>query len=149
MDYLRGARLTIQFGKPDPAVVEALRSIQAGLTGLRSDLAGQALRLARIEQKLDAVTSLENTEMLNVTALTEAVTRETAVDDSILELVKRIAANEAALAQQLKDALASGDLAALAAVQEAIDASAVTMKANADRIAAAVIANTPAAVTPA
>jgi hypothetical protein len=111
-----------------------------------SQILNHTAALARIEQKLDAVTAMETKEMLNLDALTSAVARETSVDDSILVLVKTLADNQAALAKQLAEALANNDPAAIAAAQKAIDDSAVAMTANADRISKAVTDNTPAAV---
>lgn len=100
--------------------------------------------LARIEQKLDAIIQKEERIMLNVAALLLAVQRETAVDLSILTLVKTMAASQADLAKQLAEAIAANDPIAIAAVQKAIDDSAIAINANADTLAAAVVENTPA-----
>ena len=114
------------------------------LTGLASENAA----LARIEQKLDAASLLENHLMINVSALTAAVARETTVGESVLALLTSMAAAQVELARQLAEAIAANDPVALAAVQKAIDDSATQMTTHADAIVAAVQANTNPPVQP-
>lgn len=111
------------------------------------------------QQKLDAVLSrigvLETQgQHLMVTladikaqsdALVANIAAESTVDDSIIELLNGIAATNAALKQQLADAIASGDPAALQAVLDALTAANAATDANKAKIVAAVTANTPAA----
>lgn len=70
-------------------------------------------------------------EMATMTELQAAVARVTDAEDAVLALL-------AGIAQQLRDAQASGDPAAIAAVIATLDS-------NAARLAEAVVANTPAA----
>mgnify|MGYP001609986821 CR=1 FL=1 len=70
------------------------------------------------------------TIMATMADLTAAVARETDAEDSVLKLLEGIS-------QQLKDAKASGDPAALDAAIAAIDT-------NTAKLGAAVVANTPA-----
>ncbi len=105
----------------------------------------QGAQLNRIENLLNAVLRLENTEMISTQALTDATARETTAVASVLTMVKGIAANQADLAKQLALAIAANDPTAIAAVQKAIDDSATQISANADALAAAVVQNTPAA----
>jgi len=84
-------------------------------------------QMARIERKQEAL-------MATMNDLRAAVARNTSVDESVLTLL-------AGISQQLKDAQASGDPAALQEVINQLDA-------NTDRMAAAVTANTPTPMTP-
>lgn len=72
---------------------------------------------------------------IDVTKLKAAVAKLTTVEESVLALITKIADNQKALAQQLADAIAANDPAAIQAAQTAID--------EADALAAAVQANTP------
>ncbi len=79
-------------------------------------------------------------------ALVDQVAKNTTVIGSASILIQGFAASQAALAQQLKDAIAANDPVALAAAQKAIDDSASLLAASDDELSAAVAANTPAAV---
>ena len=71
-----------------------------------------------------------------------AIAAETAIDQSILNLVTADSALIASLRQQLADALASGNPAAIQAVLDSMDGAVATINANAKAIADAVTANT-------
>jgi hypothetical protein len=86
---------------------------------------------------------------IDVSALIAEVQRETSVEKGALKVIQTMASTQASLSQQLADAIAANDPAKLAAVQAAIDQSVQTMKANDDELAAAIVANTPAATPPA
>ena len=80
---------------------------------------------------LNKILKKENQIMATIQELTSAVDRNTAVDDSVITLLEGIV-------QQLKDAQASNDPAA-------IDALITKLDANTKKMADAVTANTPAA----
>src|SRR6185312_544810 len=104
------------------------------LADIRSDI--QALRretMATLKQMQDAVNELK-TDVAN----------ETSVDQSVLTLLQGQAAELAAIKQQLADAVASGDPAAIQASIDDLTNLHTTMTANAASLAAAVTANTPA-----
>lgn len=88
-------------------------------------------RLDTIISLLSNIINKENTLMATLQNVTDAVAAESTVDDSIITLLNGIV-------QQLKDAQASGDPAALDAVVAGI-------QANTAKIQSAVTANTPAA----
>ena len=89
--------------------------------------------MATLKQMQDAVNELK-TDVAN----------ETAVDQSVLTLLQGQAAELAAIKQQLADAVASGDSAAIQASIDDLTNLHTTMTANAASLAAAVTANTPA-----
>ena len=101
--------------------------------------------LKDIQAKLSTLIAQENSQMIDTSKLVAEVANETTVEQSVLTLVSNMAANEAALSQQLASAIAANDPVALAAVQTAIDSSVATLQANDSALAAAVTANTPAA----
>lgn len=143
MPTLNFGSLSVTLTVGGSPAVEAWLKSQTSITNTTLTSILAALNL--LGQKTDAVITLEKTEMINVQALTDAVTRETSVDDSIIALLQNLATNQTALSAQLAAALAANDPVAIAAAQKAIDDSATAMTANSDRIAAAVVANTPAA----
>ena len=120
-------------------------ALQALAASALQALQTNSATLARIEQKLDALTQQETNMAFNTTALTAATARETTLTQSVLTMVQGMAANEASLAQQLATAIAANDPGAIAAAQKAIDDSATAINASADAFATAVLANTPAA----
>lgn len=86
---------------------------------------------------------------VNLGPLTQAVTDESTVDDSIIALINNLQTlNKAAVAKAIADTTAS-DAAATAAdtaaAQAAIDSVTAAAVSNHDKVAAAVTANTPAA----
>jgi chromosome segregation ATPase len=85
------------------------------------------------KKSISLLTKKINTIMTALDSLQAAVERDTAVDTSAIALIKGIA-------DQLK--AAQGDPAAIAALTD-------KLTANADALAAAVAANTPATTTPA
>ena len=87
--------------------------------------------------------------MLNVSALTSSVANNTSVIGSALALIQGFKASQEALSKQLADAIASGDPAALAAAQQAIDDGVAQLTQSDNDLAAAVAQNTPAATSPA
>jgi hypothetical protein len=99
-----------------------------------------SLRVGRLEADNVTTKLQESQTMLNTTALIASVQRITDVQKGAAATLKALAANQVALAQQLKDAIASGDPAALAAAQAAIDDSATTLNSDADDLAAAIAA---------
>jgi chromosome segregation ATPase len=117
-------------------------------TQVEAQLADIQARLARIEAGQQTIAKQENSMALNVSTLTAAVAKLNDAEASALKLIQMIAVNQQALAQQLKDAIAANDPAALAAVQQAIDDSAAQVLADADALSAAVVANTPAGPQP-
>jgi len=95
---------------------------------------GEALQDFQVDleealDKLDLIIINQEKLMATIAQLQEAVTRNTTVEDSLLTLLQGIV-------QQLKDAIASGDPAALDAVVAQIDAST-------QKLTDAVVANTP------
>ncbi len=111
-----------------------------------------AKRLDDLFTLLGALPAQETTLMTTVkdindkvAALQVSVANETAVDASVLTLLGGLTASVAGLKQQLADAIAASDPAALQAVVDALGALATTTDANAAGLAAAVKANTPAA----
>jgi ABC-type transporter Mla subunit MlaD len=88
-------------------------------------------RLDKIIRLLDKQIHKENSLMATIQNVVDAVTAQSTVDDSIVVLLNGIV-------QQLKDAQASGDPAALDAVVSSI-------QSNTKKISDAVTANTPVA----
>jgi len=89
--------------------------------------------MATLKQMQDAVNELK-TDVAN----------ETAVDQSVLVLLQGQASELAAIKQQLADAVASGDPAAIQSSIDDLTNLHTTMTANAASLAAAVAANTVA-----
>jgi hypothetical protein len=97
----------------------------------------QDRKFNRLIERLDTIIELLQKEyklMATVQDLTAQVAAESTIDDSIIALLNGIVA-------QLSAAQASGDPAALDVVLAGI-------KANSDKISAAVVANTPVVVVP-
>lgn len=90
-----------------------------------------AERLCRIEEKLDIILDTQEIIMATMDDLKASVQKNTDAEASVITLLKGIS-------QQLKDAQAANDPAAIQAVIDQIDA-------NTAAAAAAVVANTPAA----
>ena len=94
--------------------------------------------LTRIEHKLDRLLALFKQETkimaVDISALTAEVANNTAVDGSIVQLVQNLAAQIAAIPPSTDPQ-----------TQAALDALTATLKNNDASIAAAVVANTPAA----
>jgi len=80
-------------------------------------------------------------------ALVTNIADESTVDDSIIALLEGISAQNASLAQQLADAIAANDPAALQVVLDNMTAANAAVDANKAKIVAAVTAGTPAATS--
>ena len=93
------------------------------------DGAELSAKLDQVLAKLDVLTQKEKQMALTLDALTAQVTANTSAEASAIALIQ-------GLADQI--AAASGN-------QAAVDALAVQLKASADALGAAVVANTPAA----
>lgn len=91
----------------------------------------QECQVSAVEYKFDLILDKLEAIMATIADLQAAVARETEVENSVVTLLEGIS-------QQLKDAKANGDPAALDAVIASIDA-------NTAKLSAAVTANTPAA----
>ncbi len=109
-------------------------------TGFSSD------QLAQILTALSALSAQETTTMSalddQITSLTTVVTRNTSVEKSTLALVQ-------AIPQLILDAVAKATAAGATAAQlTALTTLASTISSNDDELAAAVVANTPAATAP-
>jgi hypothetical protein len=96
------------------------------------DIPGQ---LSRIERKINLLLQMEHDMGKELEDLKAAVAAETTVGDSVVALL-------ADISTRLNQALANGDTAALAALS-------TELTANQAKIAAAVLANTPAPTEPA
>jgi len=94
------------------------------------DIPGQ---LSRIERKINLLLQMENRMSQEMDDLKSAVAAETTVGESVVALLGDISA-------RLTAALAAGDT-------DAIKALTTELKANQEKLAAAVLANTPAAKT--
>lgn len=94
-------------------------------------------QLARINAKLDQISNKEATMAIDLTKITAEVANNTAVDASIEQLVQNLAAQIAAIPVSTDPA-----------TQAALDQLAATLGSNDSAIAAAVVANTPAAPKP-
>jgi hypothetical protein len=96
-------------------------------------------QLNRIERKLDRLLYLfkKETEIMSVdiTALTAEVANNTAVDASVIQLVQNLVAEITTISGNSTDG----------ATQTALNALVATLQNNDAQIAAAVVANTPAA----
>ena len=101
-------------------------------------------QLGRIDNNAAKAINILEKLMIDTTSLTAAVARIKTVDESILALVKRMSDSLKDLAKQLADAIANNDPAEIARVQKDIADSADALNADADNLAAAVTANTPA-----
>lgn len=77
--------------------------------------------------------------------LQQGVQAETDAEQAIIKLLKGQTDQLTDLNNQLKDALANNDPAGLQAVSDGLDNFISTAKANTDAMAAAAVANTPAA----
>jgi len=95
------------------------------------DIPGQ---LSRIERKINLLLQMESAMGKELDDLKAAVAAETTVGDSVVALL-------ADISSRLNQALASGDTAALAALS-------TELTANQAKLAAAVLANTPAPPEP-
>lgn len=91
-------------------------------------------KLSKLALASDLILDKENKIMATIQELQSAVARNTDTEDSVIVLLN-------GLSQQLKDAIAANDPAAIADVVSKIDA-------NTAKLAAAVVANTPATPTP-
>lgn len=94
------------------------------------DIPGQ---LSRIERKINLLLQMENRMSQEMDDLKAAVAAETTVGESVVALLGDIS-------RRLTEALAAGDT-------EAIKALTAELKTNQEKLAAAVLANTPAAKT--
>lgn len=74
-----------------------------------------------------------------------AIQKDSDVENSIIQLVLAQTAQISSLKQQLADAIASGDPAALQAVLASMATAETNALANAQKVADAVTANTPSA----
>jgi hypothetical protein len=92
------------------------------------DIPGQ---LSRIERKINLLLQMENRMSQEMDDLKAAVAAETTVGDSVVALLVDVKA-------RLDSAIASGDT-------DAIKALTAELGANKEKLAAAVLANTPAA----
>jgi hypothetical protein len=79
-----------------------------------------------------------------IATLTTAVAANTQVDGSIVTLLQGLTAMIAALKQQLADAIASNDPAAIQAVLDGLTAAEATIAGNTQVLADAAVQNTPA-----
>lgn len=113
-------------GSADPR----LDSILAHIIALQAQGSTVMATLADIQAKL--------------ASLTASVANETSIDQSIITLVQGLAAQIAALKDQLAAAIAANDPAALQAVVDGLGSVQTTIDSNAQKIADAVTANTPA-----
>jgi len=77
-------------------------------------------------------------------SLQAAVAKNTTVGTSIITLLQGLTAMIAALRQQLADAIAANDPAAVAAVLDALTALETSVAADTQALADAAVANTPA-----
>ena len=112
----------------DPSPLgQTLKDVLSELQALRRET------MATLKQMQDAVNELK-TDVAN----------ETAVDQSVLVLLQGQATELAAIKQQLADAVASGDPAAIQSSIDDLTNLHTTMTANAASLAAAVAANTVA-----
>lgn len=80
-----------------------------------------------------------------IAALQASVAAETNVDTSIVTLLQGLTAMIASLKQQLADAIAANDPAAVQAVLDGLTALDTTVKNDTQKLADAATANTPAA----
>ncbi len=85
---------------------------------------------------------------LDVSALIASVAGLTTVTQSVLHLIGTMTQNEKDLAQQLADAIAAEDPAAVQAVQDAMNQSATEITARTAELAQAVTDNTTTPPTP-
>lgn len=90
---------------------------------------GDSVVLKELKKLSSLITKNQNTVMADLKTITDAVEKETTVDASIITLLTQI----------------SDELKAAGTDQTALDALAQKINDNADAIAAAVTANTPAA----
>jgi len=79
-----------------------------------------------------------------VASLTTAVQANTSIDGSIVTLLQGLTAMIAALRQQLADAIAGNDPAALQAVLDGLTAAEASIASNTRVLADAAVQNTPA-----
>lgn len=130
---------------------EVLRELLGGILDemvrirARQDQIFQSLRqLTRSEtdmgSKLSDVTQ-------QISTLQTSVTNETAVVGSAVTLLNGLSAQYTAIQQQLADAIANGDPAAIQAANDNLVAINSTVSQQTTTLAAAVAANTPAAAT--
>jgi len=81
----------------------------------------------------------------NIAGLQADVTAEKNAEDAIVLLLNKLNANDAALQAQLAAAIAASDPVAIQAAMDALTANRAAVQANTAALAAAVLANTPAA----
>lgn len=110
------------------------------------DLITQAVTLSttlaqRMDQAMASIADLQS----KADTLRTSVESETSVTQSVVALLQGTNQTIADLRTQLADAIAANDPAALQAVVDTIDAITATNEQNAQALAAAAAANTPAA----
>ncbi len=126
----RNLRNTASRSSFESKVLDLLMEIHERIGALERQGVVQMAKIADVKAKL--------------VSLKADVESETTVVEAVKRLLEGQAAQLADLRQQLADAIAANDPAAIQAVLDQIDAVQATNKANADALAAAVIANTPA-----
>jgi len=112
------------------------RTILDRLDALQLDI--RAL-LAQGDQLMSTLQDIQ----AHVTSLTAAVQANTSIDGSIVTLLQGLTAMIAALRQQLADAIAGNDPAALQAVLDGLVAAEASITSNTQVLADAAVQNTP------
>ena len=129
--YKEGASPLWEASQSNPALDATAWPCEAANMGRWIDIPGQ---LSRIERKINLLLQMESAMGKELDDLKAAVAAETTVGDSVVALL-------ADISSRLNQALASGDTAALAALS-------TELTANQAKLAAAVLANTPAPPEP-
>jgi hypothetical protein len=114
--------------RSNPAIDMAPWPCEAAKMGRWIDIPGQ---LSRIERKINLLLQMEHRMSQEMDELKAAVAAETTVGDSVVALLTDISA-------RLNDAVNNGDTAAIKALT-------AELTANKEKLAAAVLTNTPAA----
>lgn len=116
-------------------VIQSLNSIQESLRSIRHSL-------WRVERKEDLMALAFQADL---DALIATTTATEDAEDAAVTLLQKLFASQAELQAKLDAAIAAGDPAAIAAAQKQIQDATALLKTKTDALAAAIVANTPAA----
>ena len=102
--------------------------------------------MGKVDHMAKTLAEMQTAFQTELDKLTGDVTAQTTVIASAVTLLQGLAAQNAAMAQQIKDLIAAGgDASVLQPLVDGLEAQAKTLEANSAALAAAVTANTPAA----
>ncbi len=118
--------------------------IQARVDALIARLDGLTLDIRALKAQGDSLMAVAQAIQDKLDSLAAAVAANTTVGSSVITLLQGLTAMIAALRQQLADAIAANDPAAVQAVLDALTGLETSVTKDTDDLAAAAVENTPA-----